>query len=68
VRYAAPERAPLPVIKAGCLAGGCVVSTPVSAEGRLEMLWYLREQSVSIDYHRYGNLGVRSNEKRAEVL
>ena len=68
VRYAAPERTPLPVIQAGCLAGGCVVSTPVSAEGRLEMLWYLREQSVSIDYHRYGNLGVRSNEKRAQVL
>lgn len=68
VRYAAPDRAPLPVIKAGCLAGGCVISPPVSAEGRLEMLWYLREQSVSIDYHRYGNLGVRSNEKRAEVL
>jgi len=68
VRYAAPDRAPLPVLKAGCAAGGCVVSTPVSAEGRLEMLWYLREQSISIDYHRYGNLGVRANEKRAEVV
>jgi RHH-type transcriptional regulator, proline utilization regulon repressor / proline dehydrogenase / delta 1-pyrroline-5-carboxylate dehydrogenase len=68
VRYAAPDRAPLPVLKAGCQAGGCVVCTPVSAEGRLEMLWYLREQSLSIDYHRYGNLGVRANEKRAEVV
>jgi RHH-type transcriptional regulator, proline utilization regulon repressor / proline dehydrogenase / delta 1-pyrroline-5-carboxylate dehydrogenase len=68
VRYAVPDRAPLPVVKTGCLASGCVISTPVSAEGRLEMLWYLREQSVSIDYHRYGNLGVRSSEKRAEML
>ena len=68
VRYAAPERAPLPVVKAGCLAGGCVVSTPVSAEGRLEMLWYLREQSISIDYHRYGNLSVRAGEDRAPVM
>ena len=68
VRYAAPERAPLPVLQAGGEVGGCVVSLPVSCEGRLEMLWYLREQSVSTDYHRYGNLGVRADEKRAEVL
>ena len=68
VRYAAPDRAALPVLVAGGRAGGCVVSTPVSAEGRLELLWYLREQSISIDYHRYGNLGVRSNEARAAVL
>ena len=28
-------------------------------EGRFEMLRYLREQSLSIDYHRYVNLGER---------
>ena len=38
------------------------------AEGRLELLWYLREQSISIDYHRYGNLGMRVNEARTEPL
>jgi RHH-type proline utilization regulon transcriptional repressor/proline dehydrogenase/delta 1-pyrroline-5-carboxylate dehydrogenase len=32
------------------------------------MLWYLREQSISVDYHRYGNLGNRADESRAEVL
>ena len=68
VRFAAPERAPLVVLQAGNEAGGCVVSTPVSGEGRLEMLWYLREQSISTDYHRYGNLGRRANELRAAVL
>ncbi|HEY2083240.1 MAG TPA: proline dehydrogenase family protein [Verrucomicrobiae bacterium] len=68
VRFAAPERVPLAVLQAGNEAGGCVISTPVSGEGRLEMLWYLREQSVSTDYHRYGNLGARANESRAEVL
>jgi RHH-type proline utilization regulon transcriptional repressor/proline dehydrogenase/delta 1-pyrroline-5-carboxylate dehydrogenase len=68
VRYAAPERASLEVLKAGNAANGCVVSVPVSAEGRLELLWYLREQSISTDYHRYGNLGVRADEPRAEVL
>jgi RHH-type proline utilization regulon transcriptional repressor/proline dehydrogenase/delta 1-pyrroline-5-carboxylate dehydrogenase len=68
VRYAAPERASLEVLQAGNAANGCVVGVPVSAEGRLELLWYLREQSISTDYHRYGNLGVRADEARAEVL
>jgi len=68
VRFAAPERVLLPVLQAANEAGGCLVSVPVSGEGRLEMLWYLREQSVSTDYHRYGNLGLRVNEPRAEVL
>lgn len=68
VRYAAPNRAPLEVLPAANEAGGIIVSVPVSGEGRLEMLWYLREQSVSVDYHRYGNLGLRADEKRAEVL
>ena len=68
VRYAAPDRAPLAVLQAGAEAGECVVSVPVSSEGRLELLWYVHEQSVSIDYHRYGNLGRRAAEERAEVL
>jgi RHH-type proline utilization regulon transcriptional repressor/proline dehydrogenase/delta 1-pyrroline-5-carboxylate dehydrogenase len=68
VRYAAPDRVPLEVLQAGNQAGGCVLSTPVSMEGRLELLWYVHEQSVSTDYHRYGNLGLRADEPRAEVL
>jgi RHH-type proline utilization regulon transcriptional repressor/proline dehydrogenase/delta 1-pyrroline-5-carboxylate dehydrogenase len=68
VRYAAPERASLEVLQAGNEANGCVVSVPVSAEGRLELLWYLREQSISTDYHRYGNLGIRADEERAPVM
>jgi RHH-type proline utilization regulon transcriptional repressor/proline dehydrogenase/delta 1-pyrroline-5-carboxylate dehydrogenase len=40
----------------------------VSAQGRLELLWYLREQSVSHAYHRYGNLGARAGNARAEPL
>jgi RHH-type proline utilization regulon transcriptional repressor/proline dehydrogenase/delta 1-pyrroline-5-carboxylate dehydrogenase len=43
-----------------------IADAPVLAEGRIELLWYLREQSVSFDYHRYGNLGPRSGEARAE--
>lgn len=40
----------------------------VLANGRLELLRYLREMSLSIDYHRYGNLGEREGEKRAPLL
>ncbi|NJD30814.1 MAG: aldehyde dehydrogenase family protein [Gammaproteobacteria bacterium] len=67
VRYAAPDRASLEVLRAGNAANGCIVSVKVSAEGRLELLWYVREQSISTDYHRYGNLGVRADEERAPV-
>ena len=67
VRYAAPQRVPDEVQAAGNAANGCIVSRTVSAEGRLELLWYLREQSLSVDYHRYGNLGVRAGEERAPV-
>ncbi|HEX5221750.1 MAG TPA: hypothetical protein VFZ59_19450, partial [Verrucomicrobiae bacterium] len=68
VRYAAPDRVPIEVLRAANEAGGIAVSVPVSAEGRLELLWYVHEQSISTDYHRYGNLGLRAEEKRAEVL
>lgn len=37
---------------------------PVLANGRFELLHYLREVSFSITYHRYGNLGLREGEKR----
>ena len=43
-----------------------VADTPVSLHGRIELLWYVREQSVSHMYHRYGNLGFRGNEVRDE--
>lgn len=68
LRYAAPARVPEVVLQAAAETGLCIVSRPVLAEGRLELLWYLHEQSLSFDYHRYGNLGVRATEARAEVL
>jgi RHH-type proline utilization regulon transcriptional repressor/proline dehydrogenase/delta 1-pyrroline-5-carboxylate dehydrogenase len=37
---------------------------PVMANGRIELLRYLREVSISFDYHRYGYLGEREGEKR----
>lgn len=36
-----------------------ISSEPFVAHGRIEMLHYFSEQSVSNSYHRYGNLGLR---------
>ena len=68
IRYAAPERAPLAVRSAAHHAGAQIIDTTVLAEGRVELLWCLHEQSVSHAYHRYGNLGARAPERRAEPL
>ncbi len=38
-----------------------VIGEPALAEGRIEGLRYLNEQSISHDYHRYGNLGRRAS-------
>ncbi len=67
VRYAAPERVPLAIRSAARDSGIYLAARPVVAEGRVELLWYLREQSLSCDYHRYGNLGERSLERCAPV-
>ena len=47
---------------------GCYLDTdPVLANGRIELLHYLREVSLSVAYHRYGNLGIREGEIRHPV-
>ena len=68
VRYVAPERVPLSVLQAAAESGASIVSVPVVMEGRLELLWCVQEQSLSMDYHRYGNLGPRASEPRTEPL
>lgn len=67
IRYAAPGRVPRAIYQAAMQRQTFIARAPVSAEGRIELLWYLREQSISRDYHRYGNLGERSGEVRAPV-
>lgn len=66
IRYAAPDRVPEIVRAAAAEALQYVADTPVSRHGRVELLWYMREQSVSHVYHRYGNLGLRIDEPRDE--
>jgi hypothetical protein len=68
VRYAAADRVAQPVLEAAGESGVSVVGRRVLPQGRVELLWYLQEQSLSIDYHRHGNLGTRPDERRAAVL
>ena len=41
---------------AACGVGLTVIDAPVLANGRLELRWYLREQTVSRLLHRYGSV------------
>jgi RHH-type proline utilization regulon transcriptional repressor/proline dehydrogenase/delta 1-pyrroline-5-carboxylate dehydrogenase len=65
VRYADPARVPDVVRRAAAEVGLYLAAAPVLAVGRIELLHYLREQSLCADYHRYGNLGARAGEARA---
>jgi RHH-type proline utilization regulon transcriptional repressor/proline dehydrogenase/delta 1-pyrroline-5-carboxylate dehydrogenase len=48
-------------------AGVYLYVAPVIANGRLELLHYMREVSLSMDYHRYGNLGIREDERQEQT-
>lgn len=62
------ERASKALLEAASISTVHVVDAPVLINGRLELLHYLREVSLSIDYHRYGNLGLREGELRKPIL
>ena len=67
VRYARSECVPDLIRQTANACDSYVADEPVLTEGRIELLWYLEEQSISDNYHRYGNLGNRINEERASV-
>ncbi len=67
VRFARDDSVPDDVRRAAAKAGLYLATEPVLMEGRVELLWYLVEQSLCIDYHRYGNLGARADEDRSPV-
>ncbi|MGD8842247.1 MAG: bifunctional proline dehydrogenase/L-glutamate gamma-semialdehyde dehydrogenase [Gammaproteobacteria bacterium] len=67
VRYAAPDRVPSTIFEAAWHSGLYLARAPVLQEGRIELLWYVREQAISNSYHRYGNLGERGEGGRATV-
>jgi RHH-type proline utilization regulon transcriptional repressor/proline dehydrogenase/delta 1-pyrroline-5-carboxylate dehydrogenase len=67
LRYAAADRVPFIVRTAAAAAGKYIADERVSSHGRVELLWYFQEQSLTHVYHRYGNLGARGHEVRTEV-
>lgn len=67
IRYAGKDRVPVGIVAAASRRGIHVASAPILCEGRIELLCYLREQTISIDYHRYGNLGARGLGRSEDV-
>lgn len=67
LRYADRSRVPGAIRTAAVESYVYVADAPVLAHGRIELLWYLKEQSLSHVYHRYGNLGRRAEEPRSAV-
>ena len=65
LRFSARGQVPIEIRIAAAATGVCLCDAPVVPEARVELLWYVHEQSVSNDYHRYGNLGPRADEVRA---
>ncbi len=68
VRFSSSKSVPRVVQEAVQSTGVYLADQPVVSDGRVELLSYFIEQSLSYDYHRYGNLGERSEEKRRDVL
>lgn len=62
------ENASEALLDAASISATHIIDDPVLINGRLELLHYLREVSISIDYHRYGNLGLREGELRKPIL
>lgn len=60
IRYAAQDRVSESVFQGAAKIGFYISRSPVYMEGRLELLQYFRQQSICNNYHRYGNLGERS--------
>jgi RHH-type proline utilization regulon transcriptional repressor/proline dehydrogenase/delta 1-pyrroline-5-carboxylate dehydrogenase len=60
---------PSEALKLAASESACFLdSAPVLSNGRFELLHHLREISFSIDYHRYGNLGLREKEDRKKLM
>ncbi|AHJ11749.1 bifunctional proline dehydrogenase/L-glutamate gamma-semialdehyde dehydrogenase [Sulfurospirillum multivorans] len=51
------------VYEAAAKKAKCIVRAKPLMEGRVELLHYFAEQSISHSYHRYGNLGARGIKK-----
>ncbi len=62
VRFLNPSHVTQEHYKAASKRGIHIASEPFVAEGRIELMHYFIEQSISNSYHRYGNLGIHALE------
>jgi len=53
---ACPESLSDAVYQKAAELGLCIIDSAPLAEGRIELLHYLKEQSISFEYHRYGSI------------
>lgn len=68
IRYASPERVPPGMYRAAFEKKTMIAADGVLMEGRIELLHYYRSQSISHNYHRYGNLGTRAFDQSMESV
>ncbi|MEG2480269.1 MAG: proline dehydrogenase, partial [Mucinivorans sp.] len=47
---------PIELYRAASVLCRYIVTAPVVCQGRLELLHYLREQTITNEYHRYGSI------------
>jgi len=59
VRFLNPQNVSQNVYEKLALSAKYIASTPFIAHGRIELMHYFIEQSVTNSYHRYGNLGIQ---------
>jgi RHH-type proline utilization regulon transcriptional repressor/proline dehydrogenase/delta 1-pyrroline-5-carboxylate dehydrogenase len=59
LRHSGHRLLPDVALQALAAQGQTAASAPPMQEGRFELLHYLREQSVCVNFHRFGNLGDR---------
>ncbi len=58
IRFLQPENVSMSIYEALAEKAVYIAATPFVGHGRIELMHYFREQSVSNSYHRYGNLGL----------
>ena len=61
IRYLSPTSASAAELKQAASDYVAVVKHRPYQRGRIELIYYLQEQSISHDYHRYGNLGLKGS-------
>ncbi len=59
VIYSNTDKVPTQIFESSIKTTTFIVRQPPMMEGRLELLNYFEEQSISHSYHRYGNIGAR---------